>query len=760
VPLPFTLSARGEGALRARAGELAALADEADPLDLAHSLATTRAALSDRAVLVAADRAELRAALHDLASGATPPTARAEGDLGFLFTGQGSQRTGMGRELAAAYPVFADALDDVCAHFDLQLDRPLRNVLFAGPGTPEAELLHRTEYAQPALFAVEVALYRLLESWGLTPDQLAGHSVGEIAAAHAAGVFTLQDATILVAARGRLMQRLPEGGAMAAVRATEDEVTPLLTPRTGIAAVNGPAALVVSGDAADVERITAELAARGHDTRRLRVSHAFHSPLMEPMLAEFRRIAHVLDYAEPTRPVVSTVTGGPVTSALSDPEYWVEHVRARVRFHDAVRTLADSGVRTFLEVGPDAVLSAMGPDCTDAPGTAFLPVLRRERPEAREAVTALATAHARGVPVDWRRHFSGLGGRRIDLPHYPFQRRRFWLEQSTATDAAGLGQLPAGHPLLAAVVAVGAEGVVLTGRLSTRAQPWLADHVIAGRVLFPGTAFVELALRAGDHVGAHTLEELTLGAPLVLGADADTAVQVAVGEPDDTGRRGVTVHTRTADAAAWTQHATGVLTTTAPAAAADPGTWPPPGAEPLDTTRVYPELAAQGYGYGPAFQGLRAAWRHGDDLYAEVALPEETAADAAGFGLHPALLDAALHAADLDTPPRSEVLVPFAWTGVTLHSTGAPALRVKITRGGGDTITLHLADATGAPVADIEALTSRPVQADDVLYTVRWSPVPRPATTAPVRTAVLDGAADGLDALLTGPAPDAVLHRV
>ncbi|MFF7092328.1 SDR family NAD(P)-dependent oxidoreductase [Streptomyces rubradiris] len=757
TPLPFALSARGEAALRARAADLLPLADEADLLDLAHSLATTRAALPDRAVLVAADRAELRAALHDLASGTTPPTDRADGELGFLFTGQGSQRPGMGRELAASHPVFADALDDICAHFDLQLARPLKEILFAGPGTPEAELLHRTEYAQPALFALEVALYRLLESWGLTPAQLAGHSVGEIAAAHVAGVLTLQDATILVAARGRLMQALPEGGAMLAVRAAEDQVTPLLTARTGIAAVNGPGAVVVSGDAADVELIAAELAARGHDSKRLRVGHAFHSPLMEPMLAEFRRIAHVLDYAEPRLPIVSTVTGGPVTAELRDPEYWVEHVRAKVRFHDAVRSLADAGTRTFLEVGPDAVLSALGPDCTDAPGTAFLPVLRRERPEPREALTALAAAHARGVPVDWRRHFAGLGGHRIDLPGYPFQRRRFWLEQRTGTDATGLGQLPAGHPLLAAVVAVGAEGVVLTGRLSTRAQPWLADHVIGGRILFPGTAFVELALRAGDHAGAGTLEELTLGAPLVLRAEEDIAVQVAVGEPDATGRRTVTVHSRADRAAPWTQHATGVLTTTAPPAPPAPTEWPPRDARPLDTTGVYAELAAQGYDYGPAFQGLRAAWRDGDEVYAEVALPEDATADAGAFGLHPALLDAALHAADLGTPQRPEVLVPFAWTGVTLHATGATALRVRITRRGGDTIAVRLADPTGAPVAAVEALTSRPVPDQDVLYTVRRQPYPRPATTEPLRTAVLT---DPAAPLPDGPAPDAVVYRV
>ncbi|MEU1217038.1 type I polyketide synthase [Streptomyces sp. NPDC005790] len=774
VPLVFPLSARGEAALRARAADLLPLADTTEPADLAHALATSRAALPDRAVLVAADRDELREALTGVASGSTPVTGRTGGELGFLFTGQGSQRLGMGRELAAAYPTFADALDDVCAHFDLQLPKPLRSVLFAPPDTPDAELLHRTEYAQPALFAVEVALHRLLESWGMRPDHLAGHSVGEIAVAHVAGVLTLQDATILVAARGRLMQRLPEGGAMVAVRAGESDVAPLLTERTGIAAVNGPTSVVISGDLDDVERIAGELAARGHDTKRLRVSHAFHSPLMEPMLAEFRRVAQVLDYAEPTVPVVSTVTGAPVGSELCDPEYWVEHVRARVRFHDAVRWLADAGVRTFLEIGPDAVLTAMGPDCTDVPGTAFLPVLRRDRPEAREAVTALAAAHARGVPVDWARHHAGQDARPVALPGYPFQRRRFWLEPGTPADAVGLGQIAAGHPLLAAVVAVGAEGVVLTGRLSTRTHSWLADHVIAGRVLMPGTAFVELALRAGDHVGATALEELTLGAPLVLAPDEHVAVQVAVGEPDDAGRRTVSVHSRADEDAPWTRHAAGVLTDTAPpAAGTEPGAWPPPDAEPLDTTEVYADLADEGYAYGPVFQGLRAAWRHGEHILAEVALPEDATADAARFGLHPALLDAALHAADLGAPPRGEVLLPFAWTGVRLHATGASALRVRITRGDGDTIGLHLTDTTGAPVAEVEAMTSLPVPDTDVLYAVQWAPHPRPATTAPLRTAVLDGApagpphdgpaedvlADAVDALLDAPAPDAVVYR-
>ncbi|QKV96583.1 SDR family NAD(P)-dependent oxidoreductase [Streptomyces sp. NA02950] len=765
-PLPFVLSARGDQALRDRASGLLPLVDHAPLGDLAATLATTRAALSHRAVLVAGDRDTLRRELEAVAAGSAATTGvAAPGKVAFLFTGQGSQRIAMGLELLRTQPVFADALQDVCAHLDMQLEQPLGEVLFgrpdAAPDSSEAARLNRTAYAQPALFAIEVALYRLLESWGLRPDYLAGHSIGELAAAHVAGVLTLQDAAILVAARGRLMQQLPEGGAMVAVRATEAEVAPLLTERVGIAAVNGPSAVVLSGAEDEVLALAGQLAERGHDTKRLRVSHAFHSPLMEPMLAEFRRIAHVLDYTPPSLPIVSTVTGALTTDELCDPEYWVEHVRARVRFHDAVRALEDTGVRTFLELGPDGVLSAMGADCATAPGTVFAPLLRRDRPETDEALSALALAHRRGVPVDWDRFFTGRGTRRLDLPTYPFQRRRFWLDQGPATtDTTALGQLPAGHPLLGAVVAVGADGVVLTGRLAPRHQPWLADHVISGRTLFPGTAFVELALRAGQHVGAGALEELTLGAPLALPADGGVAVQVAVGEPDDSGRFPLTVHSRPEgeDTAPWTRHADGVL---APATAPVPeplDSWPPEGARPLDVSGAYGDLATQGYDYGPAFQGLRAAWRHGDDVYAEVVLDEETAAGASAFGLHPALLDAALHAADLDTPPRSEILIPFAWSGVTLHAVGASALRVRISGAGTDTLTLRLADATGAPVADIAALTSRPVQdGAEPLYTVRWTPAARLAETPTPRIATWTG---DLDTLLSEPLPDAVVHRV
>ncbi|MEU9117667.1 type I polyketide synthase, partial [Streptomyces sp. NPDC048483] len=447
IPVPLTLSGRTEAGLRAQAGRLLThLADHPHlPLtDLAFSLATSRAALQHRAAVVTDDPDTLTralTALRDAAPDGGLLTGRPDrGRLAFLFTGQGSQRPGMGRELYDRHPVYAEALDAVLAHFDLALDRPLREILFADPGTPEAALLDDTGYTQPALFALEVALFRLAESWGLRPDYVAGHSIGEFAAAHAAGVLSLEDACILVAARGRLMAALPQGGAMASVEAAEDEVAAVLAPYEGratVAAVNTPASLVVSGDEDAVLAVAAHFQELGRRTKRLRVSHAFHSPHMDPMLADFARAVGSVTCHAPTVPLVSTVTGALLThEELAAPEYWTGQVRGTVRFADAVRHLTEHGVTTFFELGPDAVLSGAVREGTDeqTPATA-IPALRRDRPEAPALTTALARLHLHGVRVDWDAVFADSGARRIDLPTYPFQRERYWPEAAAETAA-------------------------------------------------------------------------------------------------------------------------------------------------------------------------------------------------------------------------------------------------------------------------------------------------------------------------------------
>ncbi|WP_396136940.1 type I polyketide synthase [Amycolatopsis sp. 505] len=731
--VPWPVSGRSVAALRAQAALLSEV--DARPADVGFSLTTGRAALDHRAVVLGTTAEDFRTGLAALAGGTPAPEVvqgeAATGPLAVLFTGQGAQRAGMGRELYDRFAVYADAFDEACAHLDPHLDHSLRNVVFAEPG--DEKQLDRTACTQPALFAVELALFRLAESWGVLPDHLAGHSIGELVAAHVAGVLSLADAAELVAARGRLMEALPDGGAMVSLRAGEEAVAAEVAKtggRAGIAAVNGPGSVVVSGDEDVVLELAAGFAAAGVRTKRLKVSHAFHSPRMDAMLDDFAAVARRLTYHPADRAVVSTVTGQLAGPELSTPDYWVRQVRASVRFADAVATLAGLGVRTFLEAGPDAVLSAMAADCLGEDVVA-VPLLRRDRPEERTFATALAGLWVRGVPVDLSAAFPGA--RRVPLPTYAFQHRRYWPEVSArAGDVGAAGLTDAAHPLLAATLPLaGGDGVVLTGRLSLATQPWLADHAVLGTVLLPGTAFVELAIRAGDQAGCPVVEELTLAAPLVLREQDAVAIQVAVAGPDDDGRRELTIHSRPEGRDDWTAHAAGVL---APAATAQPASWaewPPAGAEPIAVTGFYDTLAASGFGYGPAFRGMRAAWRLGEEIYAEVALPEP---QASGFGLHPALLDAALHALGLrggGTGPR----LPFAWTGVTLHATGATALRVRLRPGAGDAVAVDVADTTGAPVASVAALVLRPVSAEqlhgpdsDALFQVEWTPVPVPDT--------------------------------
>ncbi|EXU61656.1 polyketide synthase, partial [Streptomyces sp. PRh5] len=454
--LPWLVSGKSTEALAAQAGQLHAhlsAHSELDVADVGFSLATTRSAFQHRAALVAGDRDEFLRALEALANGESSArvvqgVVRSEDTLAFLFSGQGAQRLGMGRELYDAYPVFADAWDEVCARLDGLLDRPLREVVFAAEGSADADLLDQTAFTQPALFAVEVALFRLLEHFGVTPDVVIGHSIGEIAAAHVAGVFSLEDACTLVAARGRLMQALPEGGAMVAIEASEEEVAPSLAGReaeVSIAAVNGPTAVVIAGDEAVALEIAGQWAERGRKTRRLRVSHAFHSPRMDAMLDDFRKVVEGLSFTPPSIDLISNVTGGVASDTeVCSPEYWVRHVREAVRFLDGVRALTRQGVTTFLEVGPDGVLSAMAQDCLTeraepASAPVAVPVLRKDRSEAAALITALAQLHAHGADVAWASAFDGLEARRVDLPTYAFQRQRYWIEKSTAAVGADAG---------------------------------------------------------------------------------------------------------------------------------------------------------------------------------------------------------------------------------------------------------------------------------------------------------------------------------
>ncbi len=786
--VPWVISGKGEEALRAQAGRLAAHVDAdagLSPVDVGHAAVASRTAFPHRAVVVGADRDELLAGVRAVAADEVAPNVvRGVATPGprvvFVFPGQGAAWAGMAVELMDSSPVFAARMAECADALATFVDWKLVEVLRGEPGAPP---LGRVDVVQPALWAVMVSVAELWRSYGVEPDAVVGHSQGEVAAACVAGALSLEDGARVVALRSLAIgEELSGQGEMMAVALPADRMRERLTPwgdRIAVAVVNGPGSVVLAGETEALDELLEQLVAEGVRARKIPVDYPSHSAYVEPLR---ERILADLEGVAPRSvevPFYSTVTGEPVDTAGLDAGYWYTNLRRQVRFDEATRALVREGYGLFVEIGPHPVLTVGVQETVEAAGGTAVAVgsLRRDDGGMNRFVTSMAEAYAHGAPVDWESLFAPHGPRPVKLPTYAFQRERYWLDATDAVDLASTGLTAAGHPLLgAAVTLAGTGAVLLTGRLSTRSHPWLADHAVAGTVLLPGTAFVELAVRAGDQVGCGTVDELTLEAPLVLTGGGGVQVQVSVGAPDETGRRPVAVHSRPENASGdagdlgddtdepWTRHATGFLVAELagvaglPAEPFDLAAWPPAGTTAVDLDGLYERLAAQGYEYGPVFQGLRAAWRRGDEVFAEVSLPEDARREAGRFGLHPALLDAALHAESLLDTGSGEVSLPFAWTGVSLHAEGAAALRVHLSSTGADTVSLRLADVSGSPVASVESLLSRPLPANrlptaadtrrDSLYRVDWTALPAAEIPAGHRYAVLGADGTGLaDAL-------------
>ncbi|MFI9379846.1 type I polyketide synthase [Kutzneria sp. NPDC052558] len=756
---PWVLSARTPEALKAQASRLLAHlagrssatpraasdrmdagqseADGADSgqsaVDVGWSLATTRAALEHRAAVWGSDLETLRARLQDLAAGqgesgtVTGATGTGSSGVVFVFPGQGSQWVGMARELMASSLVFADEIERCAEALAEFVDWSLVDVLTGGAG------LDRVDVVQPVLFAVMVSLAALWRACGVEPVAVVGHSQGEIAAACVAGALSLSDAARVVALRSRALRAIAGTGGMVSVSLPVSEVRERLADGLDVAAVNGPSAVVVSGERVALDEFVAGLEADGVRVRRIPVDYASHSSQVEAIQAELAKLLKGVEPRSSEVPFYSTVTGELIDTAELDADYWYRNLRERVRFADVVGALADRGTQRFVEMSPHPVLTLGVEQILEERGVTnplVLGTLRRDEPEAEQFVQALARAWVAGVDVRWD---AVVSGRRVELPTYAFEHDRYWLEpRPTEGDVAGAGLDAVDHGVLRAVLpSAEPGGVVLTGRLSLRSHPWLADHAVGGVVVVPGAALVELALRAADEVGYAVVDELTLEAPLLLPEDGGVQIQVIVAAPEADGRRAVMVRAHAEGAAEWVDHATGVLTEAAQSPA-NPvfETWPPAGAEPVDIDDAYDVLATKGFNYGPLFRGLRTVWSQGSDLYAEVVAPET--ADLTGFLLHPNLFDAALHPALLPEAGNTGTVLPFTWSGVSVHATGAAAVRVRLRLGAPGTVSVLFADGTNNAVAEVEALTFRPVSADRLrrgntggtVLRTEWIPLP------------------------------------
>jgi mycoketide-CoA synthase len=744
--VPWLVSAKSPEGLRAQAKQLAEFAagTSLDVADVAHTLAT-RTALPVRAVVAGETVTDLVDQLTALADdteavGApTDPAAPAPRAV-FVFPGQGSQWQGMATELFEQDAVFRARLTECAEELARWTDWSLLDVL---NGVPDAPSLDRVDVVQPALFAVMVSLAEVWRAHGVVPAAVIGHSQGEIAAACVAGALSLSDAARVVALRSKALVELAGGGGMVSVALPEAQVRERIAAwpdRIFIAAVNGPSSVVVSGDDDALTEMIAAAEADGVRARRITVDYASHSAHVDRL--SDRLLAELADVKPRSAEIVlySTVTGDVLDTSGMDAAYWFRNLRNTVLFDQASRAALRDGHRLFVESSPHPVLTiGLGEtiEQADEPA-AVVGSLRRDEGGRKQFLSVLGAAFAHGAPVDWAKAIGE--GNRVDLPTYAFQRTEYWLHaEAGAGEPADLGLESAGHPLLAAAASLaGSDHVVFTGRLSAGHTSWLADHAVGDTILLPASAFVELALHAGEHVGAQRVDELTFQQPLVLGGRVPR-IQVTVASLDEQGRRSVEIHSSVQDAngdwGPWTRHVTGTLIEAGPPPSTVDTVWPP-AAEPVDIEGVYDRLAAAGYKYGPTFRGLRKVWRDGEEWYAEIALPEDITVDK--LGVHPALLDAALHPLAIAVVDGGEVRLPFGVSGVELYASNVTAARVRITPRDDEpgAVSVWLSDASGAPIAVIESLATRPVALEDLqaatgasadaMHVVEWRPVTWP----------------------------------
>ncbi|MFI2474182.1 SDR family NAD(P)-dependent oxidoreductase [Nocardia xishanensis] len=692
--------------------------------DVGCALATSRTTFEHRAVLLGTNRVDLLAGLSEVAESKPvgPIRGQAQPDrrVAFVFPGQGAQFAGMAAQLMDESAIFAEQIRTCEAAFAEFVDWSLTDALREADGAPSIE---RVDVVQPALFATMVSLAALWRSYGIEPAAVIGHSQGEVAAAYVAGALSLSDAARIVTMRSKPLRTLPGSGGMASINASADRVRELMDGLDDlyIAAINSPTITVVAGGAEAVTRMVELAEDNGIRAKRIPVDYAAHTCHLDPLREQLQ--AAVAPIVPMGTDVVffSTVTGDVLPTEQLGPDYWFRNLREPVDFEQGFQAAFQSGFDAFIEMSVHPVLTSAMHESLDSAGSfadscLIVGSLKREDAGMHRFLISVAEAHVKGVSPDWSKIYPFRAARPVTLPTYAFQRQKYWLESVANTGGgkpSGLGLVAAGHPLLGAVSELpGADRYQFSTRLSVTSQPWLADHALHGNVLVPGAMLLELALHAGDSLGYPRVEKLSMYTPVTLPTEGAIHLQLVVGEPEKGGRRKVAIYSRPEvkdelpGSSQWSLHADGLLT----AAAKNDDIegqglelWPPVGAEPgMDPETAYRTLAALGYQYGPVFQGMKAVWKRGEDVFAEVALPE-TVADADKYGLHPALLDAAMQsaaaAAALLPSEAGAIRLPFAWERVELRAVGAKALRVRLTPVGNDRLRWVLADNTGRVVA-------------------------------------------------------------